>query len=174
MATYRRPKGSYSRPTTDFFLSQCMIGGVYYYPTNGSGGTIELYNNATDGSALHVYRIWSANDASGPYFITRQQGSMGGTPVPSYPVVSQGAPQPGLISYADSAAPYTFPPYATAQPAFIATDNEAGTTDEWGADGPICVLMPGDSLRVINNLAGVGSAGFIAATFYWAALRDVG
>lgn len=174
MATYRRPKGSYTRPTADFFLSQMMIGGVFFRPADGFSGVVELYNNATDGSALHVYKLWVGNDAGGAYWVTRQAGTQGGTAVTSYPVVSQGAPQPGLINYASAGQVNWDTPAQFVMPAYIGGDNEAGSLDDYSAPGPICVLMPGDSLQVFSpSISGI-SAGICAVTFYWAALRDVG
>jgi hypothetical protein len=151
-----------------------MIGGVYYNAPAGFSSQIELFNNATDGSALHVYRAWVATDASGLYWMTRQQGTLGGTPVPSYPIVSNAAALAGLINYANGPEFDWLIPGPLAVPGYIAADNEAGSLDKWDAPGPICILMPGYSLRVFlpcphNTAEGIG-----AATFYWAVLHDPG
>jgi hypothetical protein len=174
MATTRKPKGSYSRPTTDFFIANCMIGGVVFIATTNNSAVIELYNNAQDGSALHLYKLWVQNDASGVYWVTRQTGTQGGTQVQAYPVISSGAALPGIINYATAAAVDWLAPPPFVQPAYIAGDNEAGSQDEYSAPGPICVLIPGDSLRVFSPSIGSASSGFAAVTFYWAAFRDLG
>jgi hypothetical protein len=174
MPTWRRPKGTYTRHTTDWLISQCMIGGTFYLSSTGVSAAIELYNNAADGSSLHVYKVWAGNGAQGPYYFTRQPGTMGGTTVPSYPVVSQSGPGPGVISYADAPA-VPFPKNGPiAFPGYIVLQNYAGDTDIVSADGPICVLLPGDSLRGINIAASTAGGSYFAVTFYWAAIRDIG
>ena len=174
MSTTRKPKGSYSRPTTDFFINQCMIGGVVYFAPNGSSAVVELYNNAQDGSALHLYKLWVANDASGAYWVTRQTGAQSGTQVQAYPVVSSGAALPGLINYTTGPVVDWITPSTFVMPAYLAGDNEAGSQDIFSAPGPICVLIPGDSLRVFSPSIGSASQGAAMVTFYWAAFRDLG
>lgn len=175
MSTTRKPKGSYSRPTTDFFIDHAMIGAVYFFPAHGLGGVVELFNNAQDGTSLHIYGLWIENEANGQYYYTRQTGTMGGTIVQSYPVVSSGAVLPGQINYGTQpglAFPYPLP---FVFPAYIVGTNDAGSQDTFQVPGPICVLVPGDSLRAIVPIASAGiSSGAIGATFYWLALRDNG
>lgn len=169
----RTPKGAYVRPTTDWFLSRCAIAGVFVNTGAGNGVAVELFNNAQDGSNLHIYKLWVANDAAGAYWVTRQTGTQGGTAVKTYPVVSSGPTLPGLLNYATvaqvdwGAAPF-------AMPAYIAADNEAGSLDSFGLPGPLCVLVPGDSLTVYNPVGGVFGDGIVGVTFYWAALSDLG
>ena len=170
----RRPKGSYTRHTTDWFIGRCAIAGVFFIPTNTNAGLVELYNNATDGSNLHVYRIWVWTAASGGYVVTRQTGTMGGTQVQTYPVVSQGAALWGLVNYGTTAG-ISYPPATPfALPGMVAGDNYAGSQDTFGADGPICVLQPGDSLRAYTPWASAISNGEIACTYYWAVMNDLG
>lgn len=175
MATTRRPKGSYVRHTTDWFIDRCAIGGLFYFPAHGEAGVLELFNNATDGSYLHIYRIWYENEANGQYYFTRQTGTQGGTPIPSYSVVSNlGAPW-GLLNYTTIpglAFPYPLP---FVFPAYIAGANDAGSQDTFATDGPLCVLVPGDSLRLITPIASSGiSSGEICATMYWAVMPEAG
>ena len=152
-----------------------MIGGIYYFPPNGFSGIVELFNNATDGSALHLYKLWVETDAAGAYWVTRQAGSQGGTIVTSYPVVSQGATQPGQINYTTGGTiEWEQPITGFAMPAYIGATNEAGSQDTFSAGGPICVLMPGDSLRVFAPAVASNDSGSLGVTFLWAALRDVG
>jgi len=174
VATYRRPKGSYTRPTTDFFIDRCVIAGVWFTPALTFGGSIELYNNAADGSNLHLYRLWTQNDAAGGYYVTRQTGTQGGTAVQTFPVISSGAALPGIVNYA-AIAGTAYPlhgPFVLS--GYMAMDNEAGSQDTFGADGPLCILVPGDSLRVIQPFGSAIDQGTVAATFYWAAIRDTG
>src|ERR1700681_1535021 len=125
----RKPSGVYVRQTPDWFLSRCAIGGVFYISTVGMMSGIDLFNNANDGSNLHIYRLWVQNDAEGFYNVTRQVGSLGGTPVDPSPISARGAPLPGIISYADIPnfpAPVNGP---IAFPGYIAGANDAGTMD---------------------------------------------
>jgi hypothetical protein len=174
VATLRKPKGTYTRPTTDFFPDRCSVGGVVFIATAGRSAVIELFNNATDGSYLHLYRLWISNDASGVYWVTRQTGSMGGTVVKSYPVITSVAALPGQISYGEDVAVDWLTPVPFVMPAFIGADNEAGSQDTFSAPGPICILGPGTSLRVFSPSIGPASSGAAMVTFYWAALHDMG
>jgi hypothetical protein len=174
MGTWRRPKGSYVRPTADFFIDRCAIGGVFYQSTAGKVPAIELFNNATDGTQLHIYKLWIQNDGGYFYIVTRQTGTMGGTTVPVYPVIAYGGVPPGIISYADVDS-FTYPiPAPFGVGAFIAGNNEAGTLDDFSAPGPICVLAPQTSLRVRWGEQGPSRPGNLAVTFYYAALPDQG
>jgi hypothetical protein len=152
-----------------------MIGGCFYLSTSGLSPSIELFNNAHDGSALHLYRIISNAAGAGPYYITRQTGTQGGTIVPSYPVVSSGSQQPGQINYTDVASS-TYPrvgPVGAA--AMIVLQNYAADNDYVSTDGPFCVLVPGDSIRVVNPYQGTEpSSQYLSATFLWLAIRDLG
>jgi hypothetical protein len=170
----RKPKGSYTRHTTDWFLDRCAIGGVFYNSTVGKMPAIDLFNNAQDGSNLHIYRLWVGNDAGFFYLVTRQSGSLNGTPVAPFPVIASGAALPGIISYADVPNfPSPIPaPYGVG--AYIAANNEAGSLDPFEAGGPICVLIPGTSLRVTWGSQAVGSGAALGVTFYYAALADQG
>jgi len=169
----RKPKGSYTRHTTDWFIGRCAIGGVFFAAGVGNGAAVSLFNDATDGSNLHLYKLWVQNDAAGAYWVTRQTGALGGTTVTTYPVVSSGAALWGVISYA--AVPQViWSPGPFAMPAYIGADNEAGSQDIFAAPGPICVLVPGDSLTVYNPAPGAISEGYLGVTFYWAVLPDLG
>ena len=101
MATYRQPKGTYTRPSTDFFAERCATGGVFWNANFNKSAVVELYNDATDGSYLHLYRLWVSVDAGGAYWVFRQDGTIGGTQVPTYPIISNAGALPGRISYGE-------------------------------------------------------------------------
>ena len=174
MATYRQPKGTYTRPSTDFFAERCATGGVFYKSNLGKSAAVELYNDATDGSYLHVYRVWIQNDAGGGYWVFRQDGTMGGTSVPTYPIISNVGLLPGRISYADADNINWIAPTPFVLAGYFAGNNEAGTQDTYSAPGPVCILAPGASLRALAPAGGPTDFGIMAANFYWAALHDRG
>jgi len=177
MATQRRPKGSYTRPTSDFFIDRAATVGGWYSPTAVLEPVLDLYNNAQDGSNLHVYRVWVGNDAASIYGMTQIKGHGANLMQAAVPVVT-GAPRlPGELYYDGITPSYTYIGVPKDQPisdAFF-MDNEAGSQDAWQAAGPICVIQPGYALRVYPVISKSNAAGgFIAATFYYIALRDIG
>jgi hypothetical protein len=177
MATYRRPKGSYSRPSPDFFIdSACTVGGVASAAA-GTGAVLDLYNNASDGSSLHVYNVWVGNDASELYGLTALHGH-GGTWLANGVTVIVPGPAPWGQLYADTIAaqwPGTFFPVGTTIGDRLFMNNVAGSQDTWRTGGPICVLSPGYALRVYKS-AGAGTTGTnpMAVSFYYLQIRDQG
>ena len=174
MPTYRRPKGSYTRPTPDFFSDRAATVGGVYVAAAPNGVVFDLYNNATDGSALHVWKFWVGNEAGEAYGVTRIHGHGANFLQNSVPVFTDGPQLPGQL-YQDTIAPLftgiPAPPGFVQSDAFIG-DNVAGTVDIYGSPGPLCVLAPGYSLRVY----GITGTGYInptqiGVTFYFLAIR---
>ena len=62
----RQPRGAYVRTTPDRFLARTAVGGMLRFSTNGTVPAIGLFNNAIDGSSLHVYALWTFGDGEGP------------------------------------------------------------------------------------------------------------
>jgi hypothetical protein len=170
----RNPLGVYVRQTPDWFLKLCAIGGVAYISTVGKMSAIELYNDANQGTNLHVYRLWVGNDAGFIYTVTRQAGSLGGTQVPTNPVITGAPALPGIINYADVPNSPSNPPTPYAVPGYIVGCNDAGSLDIWEAGGPICVLTPGTSLRVTYANQSPTSFTVLTVSFFYAALADTG
>jgi hypothetical protein len=177
MATYRRPKGSYTRPTPDFFInSACTVGGVTSAAA-GTGAALDLYNNALDGSSLHVYTVWVGNDASELYGITALHGH-GGTFLANGVSVIVPGPTPWGQLYVDTVPAQwsgTFYPAGTSLSDRLYMNDVAGSQDRWHTGGPICVLSPGYALRVYGA-TGSGTTGTspVAVSFYYLQIRDQG
>lgn len=178
MGTWRTPKGSYFRSTGDFFIDRAATVGGYYRPSATRATTIDLYNNAQDGSTLHVYRVWVGNDASAEYGMTKLFGHGANFLQNAVPVVTGNPTLPGQ-AYWDTIPPQYVPTFSpTDTPlsdAFIA-DNEAGSQDAWATPGPICVLPPGYSMRAYSFIGSnqVGGGNVLAVTFYFLAMPDRG
>lgn len=178
MPTNRSPKGSYVRPTADFYIDQAATVGGFFYPSSAVAAVLDLFNNAQDGSNLHVYKVWVGNDAAGLYGMTRLQGHGATFLSNAFPVVITAATLPGQLYQDEIAAQFSgsfFPKDTPFSDAFIA-DNEAGSQDTWSAAGPICVIPPGFSMRVYP-FVGSGQTGggqLITATFYYIVLKDRG
>jgi len=177
VATHRSPKGSYTRPTPDFFIDRaCTVGGVYS-PVPAVGAALDLYNNATEGSNLHVYKVFVGNDGSELYGITAIHGHGANFLQNGATVIVPGPTPFGQLYYDTVPAQWTgfLYPNNTALSDRLYGDNTAGSTDQWYAQGPICVLSPGYSLRVyVSTGTTVTSATPIAVSFYYLQLRDQG
>ncbi len=57
MSVFRKPKGQYVRNTGDWFFERAMGGSVTTVASVGQLSTASLYNDATDGSILHVIAL---------------------------------------------------------------------------------------------------------------------
>lgn len=178
MATRRKPKGSYVRETGDFYIDRAATVAGWFWPSTALATCIDLYNNAKDGSNLHVYRVWVGNDASGIYGMTRIEGHGANFLQNGVPVVITGPSLPGQCWYDTLPPQYTgffFPKDTPFSDAFFA-DNEAGSQDTWQAPGPICVIPPGFSMRAYAMVGSgqSGGGGMMAVTFYYVVLPDRG
>jgi hypothetical protein len=179
MATRRTPKGSYVRATGDFFIERCATVGGAYNPSAVGAAVLDLFNNAVDGSNLHVYRIFVGDDAAGWYGITTLSGHGANFMQNAVPVVTGAARLPGQLYW--DVIPPQYTATAGALPVNIPfsdvlfMDNEAGSMDIWTGQGPISVIKPGYSLRVYALCSTTFTAGqMIVASFYYAALPDLG
>jgi len=174
MATYRRPKGSYNRPTPDFFADRAATVGAFYWPTAAVSTTFDLYNNASDGSSLHLWAAFVGNDAAGLYAATQLKGHGANFARNSTAVITASGQLPGQL-WIDTQAPQfsTLPwdkdtIYADAW----VLDNEAGSLDNLHSGGPICIIQPGYSFRVYPLISSAQSGGDVmAVTFYFLALQ---
>jgi hypothetical protein len=177
MGTWRRPKGTYVRPTADWFTDRAATVGGAFDPNAVLATTLDLYNNATDGTNLHVYRLWGFNDAAGHYGVTTLKGHGANFMRNASPVIVGNPILPGQL-YQDTIPPqysgFLFP-FDTPFSDVLFADNEAGSQDTFAAPGPICVIPPGYSLRVYS-LCGSGQTHgqMMTASFYFLALPDSG
>lgn len=178
MPTNRTPKGNYVRSTGDFYINQAATVGGAYNPSASVAAVLDLYNNASDGSNLHVYRIFAGNDAAGWYGITELSGHGANLMCNAFPVVIGGPQLPGQLYYD------TIDPQFSGGPGFptdtpfsdvLFMDNEAGSMDIWSGPGPIKVIPPGYSLRVYGFTSSTFTAGQeMVASFYYVVLPDRG
>ena len=178
MPTNRSPKGNYVRSTGDFYVSQSATVGGVYWPSATLVTVLDLYNNAADGSNLHVYRVFVGNDAAGWFGMGRLAGHGANFLTNAYPVVITGPTLPGQL-YQDTIAPqYVTEPFPKDQALFDAFigDSEAGEEVRWSAPGPLCVIPPGFSMRVYPFVGSnqVGGGGMMSCTFYYVVLKDRG
>lgn len=178
MATNRSPKGNTIRPVGDWYTDRAATVGGAYNPSASVAAVLDLYNNASDGSNLHVYKIFVGNDAAGWYGITQLSGHGGNHVADGFPVVIGGPQLPGQL-YQDTISPQWSGgpgfPVDTAFGDVLFMDNEAGSMDVWSAPGPIKVIPLGYSLRVYAFTSSTFSAGqLMVASFYYLALPDRG
>jgi len=170
----RQPRGAYVRNTPDRFLAKAAIGGVYYFSSVGSVSAVGLYNNATDGSSLHIYGLWVFADGEGPIIWSRQSGATGTHAGPCFPVITRVAALPGALYYEDRAGISFSPiPVATAYYNYMVGGDEGANAFNLQDGGPLCVLQPGDALYG-QGLYTSTSPSEIGITFHYCALRDIG
>lgn len=174
MATYRRPKGSYTRATPDFFSDRAATVGAFYWPSTVLSTTFDLFNNARDGSSLHLWAAFVGNDAAGLYSATQIKGHGGTLAANATAVITASAQLPGQL-YIDTQAPqFSTLPWDKdtifANPWVL--DNEAGSLDDLHSGGPICIIQPGYSFRVFPLCSSAQTtAPVMAVTFYFLALQ---
>lgn len=98
MANYRKPKGTYNRPTADYFISQSAAAGVTIGGNFADTFYAGLYNNATDGSYLYVYGVCGLSQNANSTFAIYQQQGVGATLAQAgLPVLVNGKMIPGAI-----------------------------------------------------------------------------
>lgn len=177
MGTHRRPKGSYTRPTPDYFTDRAATVGGVFSSTAGHGAVLDLFNNATEGSNLHVYNVWVGNDAGQLYGMTTINGHGANFLSNGVTVIVPG-PTPWGQLYYDTIGPIwsgTFFPVGGNFSDRLYGNDVAGVVDQWNVPGPLCVLYPGYSLRVYE-VAGSGETGTnpFAVSFYYLQIPDAG
>jgi hypothetical protein len=173
----RKPSGVYVRQTPDWFLRRCATCGASFWPSGAHATALDLFNDAKDGSWLHVYRVFVGNDGGGTYGMTRLQGHGANYLMDGVPIVITAPSLPGQLwleilppSYPGPLFPKDFPFFD----AFIG-DNGAASQDDWHDDGPLCLIPPGFSMRVYSIASTTQSDGqAMAATFKYAVLPDQG
>jgi hypothetical protein len=160
VSKHRTPHGQYVRQTGDWFMSRRMAGGAGSAAVAAKYSQASLYNDASDGSILHVIglSLTTATTQSniGCYII---QGFMGAPltsqPVPIGPFFKQ---LPGKFYFGSDAA------LVPALPIWVAGGLQAPA--EWPHDFPVCFLNPGYSLVCQANVVNSDSR----AVFHWLAM----
>jgi hypothetical protein len=177
----RSPLGVYVRQTPDWFVSRGAIaGGFFVSSDNTTGASVDLFNNANDGSYLHVYRLWVHNDAEGMYAVQQLQGHGANLFGAAFPVTIGDPTPPGQLYYDETNSGITPPTddYPPDTPILnpLMLGDESGFEFQAGLPGPLMVIPPGYSMRA-QSLVQQGSAGrggVMVASFYYAWLPDKG
>jgi hypothetical protein len=177
MGTTRRPKGTYVRPASDFFIHDTAMVGATYLSNAHLDAAIELFNNATDGSYLHVYKVMLGNDGQGWYLGSIYHGNLGSNATQPFSVVSNRARPWGMLYAGDLAPLYpgSNPVSGSFFSGYLAGESFGGSSDQWMAPGPIAVLAPGYSLQYRSNIGTLSTGGGILdCTFYYMDVPDQG
>lgn len=174
MGTWRRPKGSYVRNTADWYIQQSACVGGYYNDRTHHGVIFDLYNNAQDGSSLHLYEMWLSSDGQDNSPVYPVSGHAATLLSNSFPIVIGHGGLPGQLYY-DLIPAITIPLNTASAGAYIVADVSA----LWlpmQAPGPLQVIPPGYSLRfrVDWNDAIASGGSIISASYYWTVIRDQG
>lgn len=155
MSLFRRPRGTYVRPTPDWFSANAAA--VFGFGNGGTGSdpAVLLYNNDTLGRSLFVFGFGATNDGSevvnwsffnGPGF----QLYASGNPFPIDPVIAQPVGQlySGLTAAQDAA-----PPRSTQEGLYLSSSTSIGSQNELVpvfAPYPLAIVRPGWSFGAWN------------------------
>jgi hypothetical protein len=141
--------------------------------------SLDLFNNATDGTLLHVYEVIVGAQGYGPYAIVPVKGHGANLIVSATPVVADEAQPWGQLYWDSQTAVQT---WVSGSPAdgqnygsAYAIDAPGSTVDVFQTGGPMSVIPPGYSLRVwypINY--GAGTHATLSASFRWIEAQDRG
>ena len=166
----RRPKGSYVRNTPDWYFNNACSVGTNNPGAPGLHAVCDLFNNAQDGSNFYVYGLMTFNLGTASIRVQQIQGHAPGTGGPgagngpAYAVNASGGQPPGLL-YIDFIAGATQP---ITDPYIFST---LSNIDEYILPtGPLMIIPPGYSLRLLNNAVAFGFQCWI----YYVTLRDQG
>lgn len=96
MTTHRTPKGVYSRNTPDFFDYHGAFAGVSQLGSAANFTSVGLYNNATDGSYLHVYRVIISTVAGSNVIAQVKPGTFGTIAFAGVPLRADQHTPPGM------------------------------------------------------------------------------
>ena len=166
----RKPVGTQTRPTADWFTGSTASVGAYASGPAASGVEISLFNNAQAGDYLYVWWISIYNDAENPYFMEAFKGARGTLLQSAVPVVAGNAQPYGQI-YWQPVASVPSQPANTGISSDMYGGDEAGTNTCYRSPGPLKVLPPGFGFAVINNMGGgVLFGAILCVTFYFSVL----
>ena len=155
MSKYRRPRGRLIQTTPDWFIDR-MMGGSYNQALNAASNSfIELYNDANDGSVLHVWslHIWAQSATTqGNCFL--YAGTQGALIANDTFALNPIAPNRFGKIYAGNGS--------IGLQNKIYTMSGNNTPTDWYQVWPFCTLPPGWGLLVATGVVNVAlSAGFM-------------
>lgn len=169
----RKPVGTQTRPTADWFAGQTATAGGLARGSPNSGVQISLYNDAPAGQYLWVWEVYVWNDAEFAYRMDEFEGDQGTLLQQGVYIMAGRGAAFGHSSFID-ATNLGFPlgpPSPSSFPSAAYFGEESGTDICYRGPGPRKVLPPGFSLAVINEWgAGVGQGALLAVTFYYTIL----
>jgi hypothetical protein len=161
----RKPKGSYVRTTPDWYFNHAASVGANNPGSPGTHAVVDLFNDAQDGSLLYIYELMTFNLGTESIRVQQFNGhTAGASSGPTYPVNPNVGKLPGFV-YIDQIAGATQP---NTDPYIFGT---LSNQDEYiNPHGPIMIVPPGYSCRLLNNAVQFGFQFWI----YYVALRDSG
>lgn len=170
----RKPAGTNTRPTADWFAGATATVGAYAGSPVSSGVEVSLYNNAPAGQYLYLWWMTVHNDGDGPYQCFSRQGVEGSLLQDGAPIVAGNAQAFGQAYWQPVAA--NPPDYPTDTgigfPMFFG--DESGFNATYRSPGPIQILPAGWSFCVDNTQAGTAfGPTVLAITFYYSVLPFV-
>lgn len=171
----RQPRGAYVRTTPDRFLARTAIGSMFRASTLGTVPAIGLFNNAVDGSSLHIYALWTFGDAEGPQLWNIQGSATGTLFGPCTAIITGAAGPPGQLWFEDRPGVSGSPlPVDTNYGGYITAGDESGAMSSFTPNGPLCVLKPGYALYCSQFYSYPPDPQQLAVTFYYVWLQDLG
>lgn len=157
MSKWRKPHGTYVRSTPDWFDYRRLAGSAFETALAANYTSVSLYNNATDGSTLHVTGLTAfstvpAASLEVPLF-TGAYGTLSAFPVvPVSPAQLMG---PGVfyINQSPTRLPIRY----------LWLMGNTGLPTHWPYEYAICILSPGQSLVVEASIVNAE----VTACFHW-------
>lgn len=167
----RKPVGTQTRPTADWFAGETAMAGGLAVGAPGGGIQLALFNDAPSGQYLWIWSVSVSTAGDGPYRLDTAEGVAGSfLQQGQYIMAGRGAAF-GAVYVAPATELGTIPPNSFSQGAFGNFTDYSAATLEITAPGPLCVLPPGYSLAVVNEWgSGVSNGGNLTATFYYTIL----
>jgi hypothetical protein len=159
MTIHRRPHGQYARNTPDWFSGRMMAGGWESAADTTHFSIVALYNDATDGSVLHVWAVHCFVQTATAYatvklFFGTQGTLQTGTPAATNPHNPQlaGAIYGGIVPAAIGTLIYEM--------------GGGQNPTDWPGVFPFCFLVPGYSVCLVTSAVNTA----INGAFMWAVM----
>lgn len=151
-------KGSWARNSPDWLVEDVTSGGVNNPGAVGLFACTDLFNESEVGEYLWVYKISLVNSGTFSIRVTQVFGNCGGVSGPGVPVVI-GQPATAGTIFVNQLASHSI---AQVEP-YLTGANSSVVVEEISPPGPVAIIPPGYSLRLINNQTQFG----FTCWFYW-------
>jgi hypothetical protein len=162
MASFRKPKGTYVRPTGDWFSAN-LCSGAWYDDTAGAATYlwIGLYNDDNLGRSLYILGISAAMDGANVMAGVVVKGTLGSQVAACVNVNPNTGAPPGKI-YSRRTGPAAPPSVGQAVPAGMAfLIGTSFGSPQYTPPFPICILPQGYSCFVVSDFQTIdGGASF--------------